>query len=177
MKARDIRLSDGRWLRLRELRLTDRGRLKAFLERYSPESIRCRFLSSIRWFSDGLLDHLANVDGQDHFALVVTQDEGDAEKIVAEGRYVIQKDRPACADVAFLVAEDLRRRGIARLLMRELMEIGRSKGVTQVSVDVLYDNLQMVSLIRRMFRTRSARIRNGLIHFDIPIPALLPEAA
>jgi GNAT superfamily N-acetyltransferase len=166
---RDIRLRDGSELRLRELRPADSDLLKAFFERCSPESIHSRFLSSIRWFSEGLLAYLVNGDSRQHVALVLTQVDGDHEKIVAEGRYVVQKDRPGCVDVAFLVSEEMRRRGIATLLIRELIQIGCRNGVTYASVDVLYDNWEMVSLIRKMFHTRLGKISNGLIHFEIPI--------
>jgi acetyltransferase len=166
---RDVRLRDGWKLRLRELRPEDRNLLRAFFESCSPESIRRRFLSSIRWFSEGLLDYLVNGDGHQHVALILTQGEGDNEKIVAEGRYVVQKDRPACADAAFLVADEMQRHGIATMLIHELTQIGCCNGVTHVSVEVLYDNWEMVSLIRKMFHSRSSKIRNGLISLEIPI--------
>src|SRR5215470_263990 len=99
----EVRLRDGCRLRLRELRSEDRERLKAFFDRCSPEAIRYRFMSSIKAPSDSLLDYLADADGLRHVALIITEGEGADEKIVAEGRYVIFKERPSAADIAFLV--------------------------------------------------------------------------
>src|SRR5262249_49495747 len=153
---RKIQLRDGKEFLLRELRPTDRNLLKKFFEHCSPESIRRRFLSSVKFFSEGLLDYLVNGDGYRHVALYVSDREGDDERIVAEGRYGMANDRPASADVAFLVSEEMRRRGIATLLIHELIEIGSRNGVTNVSADVLYENSEMVSLIRKLFRLRSS---------------------
>src|SRR5262249_18621270 len=113
---RDIRLSDGCMLRLRELRPRDRDQLKAFFCRCSPESIRRRFFGSIKLLSDGLLNYLSDGDGVRHAALIITQIEGDDETIIGEGRYVCFKDRPSAADLALLVEDRMRRRGIATLL-------------------------------------------------------------
>jgi GNAT superfamily N-acetyltransferase len=166
---RDIRLRDGGRLRLRELRPRDRDLLKAFFFRCSPESIRWRFFGSIKLLSDGLLNYLSDGDGVRHAALIITERVGDKETIVAEGRYVCFKDRPAGADVALLVADGMRRRGIATLLVQELMEIGRANGVTDFSGDVLSDNREMLSLIKKMFRSLTSKISSGVIHFEIPI--------
>ena len=166
---RDIRLGDGFKLRLRELRIADRERLKAFFSSCSQEAIRYRFMSSMKAPSDSLLDYLADADGSHHVALIVTQGRGDDEQIVAEGRYVIFKDRPCAADIAFLVLDEMQRRGIATLLIHELMGIACSRGVTRFSADVLADNRPMLSLLRKMGQPLSAAVSQGVIHVEFPI--------
>jgi len=166
---RDIRLRDGSELRLRELRPGDRERLKAFFARCSPEAIRYRFMSSIHSLSDGLLNYLVDIDGIRHKALVLTRGEGDGETILAEGRYAALKERPSVVDVAFLVADDMRRRGIATLLLHELTELARRNGATHFSADVLADNWGMLSLLRKKGPSPSGKISSGVIHFEIPI--------
>ena len=166
---RDIRLRDGSKVRLHELRSRDRERLKGFFAGCSPEAIRYRFLSSIKGPSDSLLDYLADADGSHHFALIATHGQGDEEKIVAEGRYVTFKDRPYSAEIALLVLGEMQRRGIATLLIRELMEIGCSRGVTRFSADVLADNRAILSLLRKMGHPLSATVSQGVIHLEFPI--------
>src|SRR5215831_1281447 len=85
--AQEIRLRDGSTLRLRNLRMADRERLKAFFARCSEEASRYRFMSSIKAPSDSLLTYLSDVDGSSHAALIVTRGLGDSESILAEGRY------------------------------------------------------------------------------------------
>lgn len=165
---RGIRLRDGSRLRLNELRSRDRELLKAFFAGCSPEAIRYRFLCSIKCPSDSLLAYLADADGSHHFALIVTQGQCDDEKIVAECRYVIFKDRPEAAEIALLVLDEMQGRGIATLLIHELMEIACSRGVTRFSADVLADNRAILSLLRKMVHPLSSTVNEGVIHVEFP---------
>ena len=163
---RGIRLRDGCKVRLQELRSRDRELLKEFFARCSPEAIRYRFLCSIKGPSDSLLDYLADADGSHHVALIVKQGQGDDEKIVAECRYVVLKDRPYAADIAVLVLDEMQRRGIATLLIHELMEIACSRGVTRFSADVLADNRAMLSVFRKIVHPLSSTVTQGVIHIE-----------
>ena len=57
--SRDLLLRDGAMLRFRALRPGDRDALKDLLSRCSPDSIRYRFLHSIKALPEKTLDHLA----------------------------------------------------------------------------------------------------------------------
>lgn len=166
---RDIRLRDGRQLRLRLLGSGDRELLRAFFARCSAEAIRYRFLSPMNSIPHTLVDYLADSDGSRHVALILTQREAGEEMIVAEGRYVVFNERPVIADIAFLVADEFRRRGIATLLIDELIPIACRNGVTHLSADVLADNNAMISLLRRTGLALSGKISSGVIHFEMPI--------
>ena len=177
---KEIRLQERSTIRLRELHRDNREKLKAFFSRCSPEAIRYRFMSSIKALSDSLLDYLSNPDGSRHVALILAQQEGEDERIVAEGRYVVLKEQPDTADIALLVADDMQRRGIATLLMRELTEIALSNGVTRFNADVLADNRATISLLRKTYRPVSTTINYGVIHYELSIAGhenRLPEAA
>jgi RimJ/RimL family protein N-acetyltransferase len=178
---REFILPDGLKLRLRELRPDDRARLQRFLARCSAESIRTRFFRPINEFPDALLDQLLTVEGQRRLALIVTRGEGDNEEIVAEGRAVVSQKRPQIADVAFLVQDELQRRGIATRLLRELTTLACRRGLTHFSADVLADNRAMLALIRKTGRRLASTISYGVIHFEIPLTcgdaAALPRVA
>ena len=166
---KEIRLRDSSKLRLRDLHRGNREKLKAFFSACSPEAIRSRFMSSIKVLSDSLLDYLANPDGSRHVALILAQQEGEDERIVAEGRYVVLKEQPDVANIAVLVVDDMHRRGIATLLIHELTEIALSNGVTRFSADVLADNRAMISLLRKTYRPVSTTINYGVIHYELSI--------
>lgn len=169
---REIRLRDGLSLQLRHLRRGDRERLKTFFAHCSQEAIRFRFMSSIKRPSDSLLNYLADADGSQHVALIVTQRLADDERIVGEGRYVLFNERPRAADIALLVVDELRRRGMATLLIHHLMEIACRKGVTCFSADVLDDNRAMLSLLRKIGQPLSATVSSGVNHFEIPFSCI-----
>jgi len=179
--AQLIPLGDASMLRLRELRTDDRERLRAFFARCSEEALRYRFMSSIKAPSDSLLNYLTDIDGYRHVALVLTQGFGDSESIVAEGRYAMSDQIGDSADVAFLVLDELHRRGIATLLLRRLSEIARRNGIGSFTADVLGDNRAMLSFIRKAMKPRSSVVNSGVIHFEIPLINVkqdpLPQAA
>jgi GNAT superfamily N-acetyltransferase len=179
--VQEIRLRDGSTLRLRNLRKTDKELFRAFFERCSEEAIRFRFMSSIRAPSDSLLGYLSDVDGSRHVALIVTQGFGGSESIVAEGRYAAVPEQAHTADLAFLVHDEMRRRGIATLLLHRLSEIARRNGIDCFSADVLADNRAMLSLIGKNTNPSARIISSGVIHYEIPLMNLkrdpLPNAA
>jgi GNAT superfamily N-acetyltransferase len=176
-----IRLRNPSTLRLRNLRIDDRERLRAFFASCSEEAIRFRFMSSIKAPSDSLLDYLSDVDGYQHVALIVTREFAACETIVAEGRYVMLREQPNSADIAFIVLDEMQRRGIGTLLLQQLSEIASRNGVGYFSADVLADNLPMLSLIRKTTIPSSRIVGSGVIHFEIPVNTLklhpLPAAA
>lgn len=167
--SKEICLPDGCQLRLQELRPEDREPLKAFYANCSSEALYYRFLSPIKLPSSHLLDYLVARNSPRQVALSVTEREGNQDLIVAEGRYVICDERPAVADIALLVADRMRRRGIATLLVHELVSIACRNQVTHFSADVLADNRPMLALLRKIGPSLSSRISGGVIHFEIPI--------
>lgn len=169
---REIQLRDGFSLQLRHLRKVDREQMKAFFARCSTEAIRFRFLSSIKAPSDSLLKYLVEVDGLRHVALIVSHGIAGDEKIVAEGRYVVSNERSDTADIAFLVVDEWQRRGIAMLLLHQLMKIACRNGVTHFSADVLADNRAMITLFRKTGLRLSATVSTGVLHFDIPVSCI-----
>jgi acetyl coenzyme A synthetase (ADP forming)-like protein len=167
--SRDILLRDGAMLRLRSLRPEDREALTALFSRCSPQTIRYRFLNLIKSLPDSLLDQLTAVDGARRVALVVTQGEGAAERIVAVGRYHALDDRPAAAEVSFLVEDAMQRRGIGTILLDTLAEVARRHGITHFRADVLADNRLMLSVFAKAGYGVSATASYGVTHLEFPI--------
>jgi acetyl coenzyme A synthetase (ADP forming)-like protein len=165
--SKDLLLRDGAMLRLRSLRASDREGLKGLFARCSPETIRYRFLRTVKSLPDEMLDQLTAVDGARHVALVVTQ--GANERIVAVGRYHAQTDRPEVAEVSFLVEDAMQRRGIGTLLLDTLAEIAREHGVTHFSADVLADNRLMLDVFRKAGYAISSATSYGVTHLEFPV--------
>ena len=167
--SRDLLLRDGALLRMRVLRSTDRAGLKALFDRCSPETIRYRFLYSLKVLSEEMLDRLVNLDGARNLALVLTLGEGEHEQIVAVGRYQSLDDRPEVAEVSFLVEDALQRRGIGTQLLDALAELARAHGITRFSADVLTDNRNMLSVFRKAGYALAGATSYGVTHLEFPI--------
>ena len=167
--SRDLLLRDGAMLRFRALRPDDRGALKDLLSRCSPDSIRYRFLHSIRSLPEKTFDQIAHVDGSRVVTMVVVHGAGADERIIAVGQYHAQEDRPDVAEVSFLVEDTMQRRGIGTLLLDLLAEIAREHGVNRFSADVLADNHVMLSVFRKAGYALSSAVSYGVTHLEFPI--------
>lgn len=167
--SKDLLLRDGAILKLRALQRSDKDGLKALFTRCSPESIRYRFLSTIKSLPNEMLDRLLTVDGASQVALVVVHGEGADEKILAVGRYNADTDRPQVAEVAFLVEDAMQKRGIGTLLLDTLAEIAREHGITHFSADVLVDNQTMLNVFRKAGYALASTASYGVTHLEFPI--------
>ncbi|CAD5110445.1 GNAT family N-acetyltransferase [Zestomonas carbonaria] len=141
------KLKDGSHVLIRPLRPDDREREIEFIERLSPESRHFRFLHAIKVVSPALLDHLMHLDYRQTMAFVALAHEGGKLIEVGVSRYGATGDGQRC-ECAVAVADDWRRRGLATVLMRRLIDFARSKGFRQIySVDSP-SNLAVQSLAR-----------------------------
>ncbi len=167
--SRDLLLRDGAMLRFRTLRPGDRGALKDLLSRCSPDSIRYRFLHSIKALPEKTFDQMALVDGSRVVTLVIVQGAQSDERIIAVGQYYALDNRPDVAEVSFLVEDAMQRRGIGTLLLDLLAELAREHGVNRFSADVLADNHIMLSVFRKAGYALSSAVSYGVTHLEFPI--------
>src|SRR5690606_13133847 len=114
-------LRDGRPVHLAPLGPADGPALAAFYRALSPASRRLRFLQAMPEVPDRLAHQLADVDQDRHVGWAAWLD----GRIVGESRYVRLRDEPGAAEVAFAVAEDVRRVGLARGLVEAVGVIAR----------------------------------------------------
>ncbi|MEE9357547.1 MAG: GNAT family N-acetyltransferase, partial [Sedimenticolaceae bacterium] len=81
-------------------------------------------------------------------ALCITQSKGPREEIEAIGRFYYLEQSNA-AEVAFVVREALRGRGLARRLLKEIIAIGRQRGLSKLTASVRADNKPMLRVFAK----------------------------
>ena len=148
---RDTVLRDGTRATVSPARREDRDLLAASYASLSPESQFHRFLTSVPRLTDRMLDQLVDdVDWIDHVALTLTvhPPDGPAAK-VAIARMIRYDDRPGDADVAVTVLDAWHGRGIATVLLDELMRL-RPEGLTRLVTEVSDDNPASVAMLSRL---------------------------
>jgi len=141
-------LRDGRVVEIRAFRPGDRaGLMMAVGLRSSDRSLRSRFFTVRRQFSDKEIDALMNVDFVRQVALVAVVSESRGLTIVGAGRYIVEG--AGSAEVALAVIDDYQGLGIGRALVRHLITIARYAGLEALTAHVLSENAAML----RVFRT------------------------
>lgn len=154
-------LNNGTAIAIRSIRPDDKTRIvKAFLG-LSPESIYSRFFYAKTTLSTEEVQRLTEIDYVSAVVLVATLEEQEDETIIALGRYVASGQS---AELAFTVAEDFQRRGIAARLLSHLAHIARSNGIVRFDADFLEENTMMLAVFRNSGLTMDMSRSDGVVH-------------
>ncbi len=136
----DVLLADGSVAVIRALRTSDRAAVVGLHDRASDTSIRMRFFTASRRAGTDYVTHVFSGTTQLVLALVATV--GDDLVAMATAERVDDHT----AEVAFLVAETERGRGLGMLLLEHLAAAGHRSGVTRFTADVLLENHRMLGV-------------------------------
>lgn len=136
-----VECADGTRFATRPIRSDDAERLAAFHHRLSTRSTYLRFFSHHPELSAKEIEHFTCVDYDARLALVAEID-GD---LIAIGRYDRQPNT-SDAEVAFVVADEYQRHGIASLLLDELARAALERGIKAFVATTLSDNRPMLDV-------------------------------
>ena len=149
------RMRDGRDIEIRALRPDDKDDMLAAVGRTGKESLRRRFFTFKRGFSEKEIAYFVNVDFANHVALIALVEEDGRKFIIGGGRYVVVE--PGKAEIAFVVIDDYQGQGLGTLLMRHLALIARKAGLKELIAEVLPENTAM----RKVFGKFGFQARRG----------------
>jgi acetyltransferase len=142
-------LPDGTNMVIRPIRPEDAEIEDAFVRNLSPRSKYFRFMQALQELTPEMLVRFTQIDYYREMALIATTEIDGRESEVAVGRYVTNPDWTTC-EFAIVVGDDWRRRGIGSRIMMGLMDVARSRGLTQMEGEILSENADMLSLVRRL---------------------------
>jgi long-chain acyl-CoA synthetase len=135
----EVALRDGRRATIRAIRRDDAPRTAAFIAGLSAQSKHTLFLGGIAELSDEALHRLCDADAANDMALVAVAADAvtGVERQVGVCRYA-GADAPDGAEISVAVADDFQHQGLGTLLLRELIDHARDRGVRRLySVDTL----------------------------------------
>jgi hypothetical protein len=156
---------------MRPIAPADKARLSAGVAALSPDAAYGRFLTGKSSLTPAELRYLTEVDGVDHIALLVLDED---DRMVAVGRIVRDQSRPDTAELAVVVCDDWQRRGIARTLTRELT---LRSGVDRVSGTMLATNRAALALMRGIGPLEHSAISGGVREVVVRVGADIALAA
>lgn len=138
----------GMEIRFRPIKPSDERLLREFFYSHSPETVYQRYHMPLKSLSPQQVQQLCTLDYDRQIALIGLASTGEAEKIVAVGRYELDPST-GLAEVAFTVHDDLQGRGIGTWLMKRLVDVARARGVRGFVGSVLAGNVKMLNLFHR----------------------------
>ncbi len=135
-------------VRVRPIRPADERALRDFFYSHSAETVYQRYHAPVKILTAKQIQELCTIDYDEHMALVGFVKDGDGERMVAVGRYVL--DRASnLAEVAFTVHDELQGRGIGTWLLERLRGIARERGIAGFLAYVLPNNVKMLNVFHR----------------------------
>ena len=132
-------LRDGSRVMIRPICRTDLDLERDFIAALSPQAKWFRFLNATGAPSDALLKQLTDIDNDRDVALIALTDDKGRQTEVGVARFSATSDHRA--EVAVVVSDDWRHRGLGTALMKRLISIARDRGIRALySVDVAHNH-------------------------------------
>ena len=162
---------DGTPVTIRAIRKDDKESILDAFRALDREAVYRRFFSPKEDLTDAELEQVTDVDFSQVVALVATVSQADGEEIViGDGRYATDKgEKPERAELAFIIAEPYRGRGIASLLLRHLARIAEDADLSAFEADVLAYNAPMLAVFQRSGLPICRRREGDIIHVTLSL--------
>jgi acetyltransferase len=146
---RTVRARDGQMLMLRPIRPEDEPALQEFVRRQSPEDRRLRFFSQVKQLDHRMAARLTQIDYDREMAFILLDPVATTPEILGVMRISADADGSR-AEYAGAIRSDLKGRGFGRLLLEEIIDYCRRRGIGEVWGEVLAENEPMLRLVRRL---------------------------
>jgi len=160
---------DGRQLLIRPIRPEDENTLGDLLKSLAPEDSRMRFFDTMRKLPRSQLARFTQIDYDREMALVAIERDADGvEHSLGEVRVVADPDN-AVADFALVVRSELKGRGLGRLLLQNIVDYARSRGIGLLRGETLAGNLRMQGLARHIGFTVTTGADAGIVDLRLEL--------
>jgi acyl-CoA hydrolase/GNAT superfamily N-acetyltransferase len=160
-QVHDVRLRDGRQVRLRPTRTSDTRAMQDLFYRLSDEDRETRFLHKLSSLTDSAAQHLCSVDYEDEMAFAAVVGPSAHERIVAASCYYLNP-ATGLAEVAYMVDPDWQGAGLGGTLHAGLVEYAREHGARGLTADVQLGNSRMMRIFNRGDHSLSVKTNAGV---------------
>jgi acyl-CoA hydrolase/RimJ/RimL family protein N-acetyltransferase len=147
-EMRDVRLRDGREVRVRPTRTSDTGAMQELFYRLSEEDVYTRFFQKLTSLTDTAAQHLCSVDYEEEMAFAAVVGPSARERIIAASCYYLNP-ATGLAEVAYMVDPDWQGFGLGGILHARLVEYARQHGARGLTAEVLPGNSRMMRVFER----------------------------
>jgi len=142
-------LADGIDILIRPIRPEDASIETEFIAKLSERSRYFRFMSSMRQLTPEMLVRFTQIDYDREMALIAVLQDNERETEIGVARYISNPDGYSC-EFAIVIADDWTKKGIGTKLLRQLMQIAKSRGLHRMEGEVLTDNHTMLHMAKNL---------------------------
>lgn len=152
----------GEKLLVRPIKPSDEELIKDLFYSFSEQTKYLRYHGTLKAMPHNKVQVFCNVDYETEMALVAVKGSGGHEEIVGVGRYMTSPAKGA-AEMAFVVADKLQRKGLGTYLFHRLIEIGQQDGIQEFNADVLPENAGMLKIFHRSSLNTETVTEEGVV--------------
>ena len=147
-------LADGRRLHLRLTEPGDAEALQCFVRGLSEQSSHHRFFATVHELTPRMLERFTRITDPLEFAVVALASDLAGQPIVGTGRAL--RGGVDRVEFAVTIADAWQNAGLGGVLLAQILDIARERGIARVEGEVLADNDRMLHLARKLGFTVSA---------------------
>jgi acyl-CoA hydrolase/GNAT superfamily N-acetyltransferase len=160
-EVRDVRLRDGREVRVRPTRTSDARAMQDLFYRLSDEDKETRFLHKLSSLTDTAAQYLCSVSYDEEMAFAAVVGPSGRERIVGASCYYLSP-ATCLAEVAYMVDPEWQGLGLGRILHAGLVEYGRARGARGLTAEVLLHNRRMMRVFEQGDHSLSVTMGGGV---------------
>lgn len=164
-------LKNGLQVTIRAIRPDDKEAFMAAFKELESRTVYLRFFGQKKGLTPQELKQATEVDFTGTVALAICIQDGEREKIIGAGRYIVFGDTepPDRAEVAFTVEEDYQGLGIGSMTLRHLTRIAKERGIAHFEADVLRENKGMLAVFNRSGLPVKQKRVEGVVHVTLSL--------
>ncbi|WP_411359525.1 GNAT family N-acetyltransferase [Pseudidiomarina salilacus] len=159
---------DGQEFDLRPLNPSDERRLQEFFYSHTKETLQMRYNTVPTQMSREKSCTLVSVDQSTDLALCIVRQKGSAAEIQAVGRYYYVASDNSC-EVAFVTREKYQGKGMASLLLGEMIRIAKLRKLNHMVAYVRAENHKMLAVFERAGFKRLPSEEMGEVHLKLSL--------
>lgn len=164
-----IELADGTPITIRPIRPEDAVIESEFVNGLTEQSRYARFMYTLQQLTAETLSRFTQIDYDREMALIAVVDDNGTERQIGVTRYATLPDQTTC-EFAIVVADDWRNKGIARQLLRALIEAARYRRYRRMRGVVLTENRRMLAFAKSLgFSAETSSEDPGLIEICLTL--------
>jgi acyl-CoA hydrolase/RimJ/RimL family protein N-acetyltransferase len=133
---------------LRPLNPADERRLQEFFYSHTKETLLLRYNHHPKQMSREKSSVLVSVDQSKDLALCIVRQQGSVLEIQAVGRYYLIESNNSC-EVAFVTRERHQGKGMAKILLQEMIAIARQRNIHAMMAYVRAENKAMLRVFEK----------------------------
>lgn len=157
-------LADGTMIEIRQAGPPDLAAVRGLHRGISPDSAYLRFFSISPTAADAVADRICREPDDEHAALLAVL----GGEVVGVASYE-PTGEAGVAEIAFVVADHMHRRGVATLLLEHLVSVAERRGVGAFRAETLSQNYDMLRVFADAGLAIERHLANGVVEMTIPL--------